>query len=538
MAEIEEINVDGSKKEKTAKTKDDFFSKKNLDLVESYGQIEIYEQYPNYFYFVKKPFLSDKEILFANILENILLRKASIPELSLKLGLPKQFLNELSSQIIHEIEKLNLLHVLPEQKDFNEIEKIFSNLVRNRLDFVVHPKELTQLVLQKTIGYGPISDLMKDDLLEEVMVNGYDRPVFVFHRKHGMCETNILIKKDGFLPRLLYRVASTVNRELSDSLPLLDARLPDGSRANATSDYATPFGPSLTIRKFSRIPLSVVDLINNNTFSKEVAAFLWVMVEGFGIEPMNLIITGGSGTGKTSTLGSLSTFIRKEDRIITIEDTPELHLGGRKNWIQMEARPAIANTPELSMDALLKNALRMRPDRLILGEVRGPEAQTMFTAMDTGHSGCMGTLHANNGRELMTRLKSSPMNVPDIMLPLLDLIVVQYRMHLPGKGIIRRVSQVSEVTRMEEQTLLGDLFIWDKNEDKLKRTTTPSHILEELAEKTARTKKDVMKEIKIRERILEWILLKGLSSNEAIEEITHKYYYNPTEILEQVSEEL
>jgi flagellar protein FlaI len=533
MAKIEELSFTGEKKEK-----ENIMERQSLNLIDSYGLIEIYERHPSYYYFVKKPALSDKEKLFGSVLQNVILRRASIPELSSKLGLSKEFLNELNEEIIREIESMNLLHVLPDDDSLNAIKRSFLSLTRKHLDFIVHPQELTDFVLDKTIGYGSLSNLMKDDWLEEIMVNGYNRPVFVFHRKYGMCETNILIKKDAFLPRLIYRIATSVNRELNDSRPLLDARLPDGSRANATSDYATPFGPSLTLRKFSRVPLSVIDLINNNTMSSEVAAFLWVMVEGFGIEPMNLIITGGSGTGKTSTLGALSVFIRKEERVITIEDTPELHLGDRKNWIQMEARPAISGIPELSMDDLLKNALRMRPDRLIIGEVRGKEAQTLFTAMDIGHSGCMGTVHSNSGRELIARLKSAPMNVPDIMLPLLDLIVVQYRMHAPGKGIIRRITQVSEVTRMDDQTLLGDLFLWKKEEDKIQKTTTPSHILEDIAEKVARTKKDVIKEIKVRQKILEWMIYKGISDNLKVEEIVHRYYYFPTEVLERVSEEL
>ncbi|MFH1663356.1 MAG: ATPase, T2SS/T4P/T4SS family [archaeon] len=536
MAKLEELNFN-----KIIKTEQDTAivpMKKELNLIDSYDLIEIFEDYPSYYYFIKKPLLSDREKLFGSVLENIILKKASIPDLSSKLGLSKDFLNELNDSVIHEIESQNLLHVLPDDESFNVIKESFLSLAKKHLDFIVHPSELTDLVLGRTIGYGFLSNMVHDDWLEEIMVNGYDKPVFIFHRKYGMCETNVLIKKDGFIQRLLYRIASTVSRELTDSRPLLDARLPDGSRANATSPYATPFGPTLTIRKFSKTPLSIIDLINTGTMNAEIAAFLWVMVEGFGIEPMNIIITGGSGTGKTSTLNALSVFVRKEDRIITIEDTLELHLGERQNWIQMEARPEISGTQELSMDDLLKNALRMRPDRIILGEVRGPEAQTLFTAMDIGHSGCMGTVHSNNGRELITRLKSAPMNVPDIMLPLLDLIVVQYRMHAPGKGVIRRITQICEVSRMDEQTLLGELFVWRKEEDTIKQTSTPAHILEKIADRAAKTKKDVMKEIKIRQRILEWMTLNGIHLNADVQNIIQKYYYNSTELLEQVSEEL
>ncbi|MFH1545453.1 MAG: ATPase, T2SS/T4P/T4SS family [archaeon] len=510
------------------------------NVIDSYGDIVVRERYPCFLYEVKPIRLLEEEKELAEILRSVITRKITSSEItpSFKKKIPKEFLSGFNETIVHTIEMSGCIHTIPDAEILSALKMNLMALVKEHLSFAMHERDFVDSVLDYSIGYGYLAPLMRDDWLEEIMVNGYNQPAFVFHKKYGMCETNLLVLKDGFIHRLIDRIARTVNREINDSAPLLDARLPDGSRANATSAYATPFGPSLTIRKFTRIPLSIIDLIINNTLTSEVGAFLWAMVEGLGIEPMNILVTGGSGTGKTTTLNALTSFVYFNQRIITIEDTPELHLGNRKNWIQMEAKPSLPKTPEITMDQLLQNALRMRPDRIIVGEVRGDEAQTLFTAMDIGHKGIMGTLHSNSGREMITRLKSQPMNVPEVMIPLLDLLVVQYRMYLKDKGIIRRIAQITEISRMEDTVLLGEVYTWRREEDTLRKTDVPSHIIEKLAQETGKTKREVFKEIEIRERILEWMVRKRIRSNPEVEKVIQEYYYNPTSVLERVSEEL
>ncbi len=201
-------------------------------------------------------------------------------------------------------------------------------------------------------------------------------------------------------------------------------RLEDGSRLNATIPPASPYGPTLTIRKFLKNPLTIISLIKNRTINPRVAAFLWMCVDGLDYKPANLIVSGGTGSGKTTFLNALAVFIREGTRLVTIEDTTELQLM-HEHIVRLETiPPGRDGTMEISMDTLLKNSLRMRPDRIIVGEVRGSEAVTMFTAMNTGHDGCMGTLHANTAKETATRLMSPPMNVAPIMLTALDLLVV------------------------------------------------------------------------------------------------------------------
>ncbi|EHP87226.1 ATPase, T2SS/T4P/T4SS family [Methanotorris formicicus] len=231
---------------------------------------------------------------------------------------------------------------------------------------------------------------LNDPQLEEVMVNGWNLPVFVFHRKYQMCESNIILDK-GELTRIIENIAYLANRSIDARSPMLDAFLPDGSRVNATTHDVTLNGATLTIRKFTKDPLTITDLIKFGTFDLETAAFLWQAVEGyFGAKPANTLIAGGTGSGKTTTLNVLSMFAMYTDRIITIEDTPELQIP-HKHVIRMITRPPRPGVPgyEITMDDLIKNALRMRPDRILVGEVRGKEAHSLLVAMNTGHDGAL-----------------------------------------------------------------------------------------------------------------------------------------------------
>jgi flagellar protein FlaI len=503
----------------------------------SFPEVVIYEGFPYSFYEVKKPKFNEKEQKLANALTRFLARISSLGELeSQTKGIGKGLVKPFKDKIVAEVENQGLMDKLPEPKDYLAVKNELTELIKKNTSFKKDSNNLATYVLDHSIGYGPFAPLMRDPHLEEIMLNGYDKNLFVLHKEYGMCRTDIMVEKnDRFIVSLLNRIARQAQRKFDLSSPLLDARLPDGSRANATYPSVTPFGPSLTIRKFTYIPLSIVDLIANGTMSSELAGFLWVMGEGMNIEPKNIICTGGTSSGKTTTLNALSTFINYRDRIVTIEDTLELDLGGRENWVQMEAKPKTKETPQITMDELLQNALRMRPDRLVVGEVRGPEAHTMFVAMDTGHAGCLGTLHANTAREMMVRLKSPPMNVPEQMLPLLDLILVHYRMYHREKGLIRRIAQVAEVARMNEKVLLSNIFEWSPKTDQVKRTDMPSHALEDLSGKTGLSKKALQKEIMVRQRILEWMLENNIKSTPDVEKIIQEYYFDPNAILEKVS---
>ncbi|CAD5245342.1 ATPase, T2SS/T4P/T4SS family [Thermococcus camini] len=276
-----------------------------------------------------------------------------------------------------------------------ERRRVFMNAVRRMIkDEAPHFSEgrveiLAEMIVQSMIGYGKLDPLVRDDNLEEVMVIGNNRPVYVWHRRFNMCKTNIVFDEEKEILNIIERIAREVGRRIDQQSPLLDARLPDGSRVNATIPPISIDGPTITIRKFKKDPLTIIDLIKYGTMNTDIAALLWIFVDGLGVKPANVLVAGGTGSGKTTTLNSLGMFIPPSERVITIEDTAELQLPV-EHWIRLETRPPnVEGKGEVTMDDLVKNTLRMRPDRIIVGEVRGPEARTMFTAMNTGHNGAL-----------------------------------------------------------------------------------------------------------------------------------------------------
>jgi len=382
---------------------------------------------------------------------------------------------------------------------------------KTRFDFYV------EAVIREMIGYGIIDPLVQDDNLEEIMVIGPRKPVYVFHRTYNVLKTNIEFYNDEEINDLINRIAREIGRRVDVSAPLLDARLPDGSRVNATIPPASISGSTLTIRKFRKEPYSIIDLIKLNTLSSELAAFLWTAVEGLGAKPANILIAGGTGSGKTTTLNVLASFIPQSERIITIEDTAELNLP-LEHWIRFEARPpGLEGKGELTLDILTKNSLRMRPDRIIVGEIRHAEAFTLFTALNTGHDGCLGTVHANSAQETIVRVTNPPMNVPEAMLSGLDLILVEHRIHDRTKGTIRRMTEVAEVTGvLEGKTQVEKIFERDAVKDTIERTQVPSEYLKKLSLLSGISLKEINEEINERELFLRRLLEKNITKSEEV----------------------
>ncbi|WP_429224007.1 CpaF family protein [Methanobacterium oryzae] len=395
-------------------------------------------------------------------------------------------------------------------------------------------QKLASQISQEMLGYAQLDPMIKDDDLEEIMVLGQDKPVFVYHRKIGMMQSNVVFEKDTDIKNIIDVIARQVNRRIDQQTPILDARLADGSRVNATIPPISADGSTLTIRKFRKDPLTVIDLINFKTMSSHLAGFLWVCVDGLGVKPCNAIIAGGTGSGKTTTLNTVTSFTPPRERIITIEDTLELQLP-HDHVLRMETRPPnIEGKGELDMDTLVKNSLRQRPDRVIVGEVRGSEAITLFTALNTGHSG-FGTLHSNTARETITRLINPPMNVPNIMIPALDFIIMQNRMYRPEGGSIRRVTEVAEVVGMEEGNVqLNRVFEWNNVVDKVEYVGIASQTLRDIAELRGISITEIEEEIEKRRLVLEYMADHKLRSIEEVGQWIHDYYENPDEVLEKI----
>mgnify|MGYP002648126222 FL=1 len=425
-----------------------------------------------------------------------------------------------------------------EDKLLNDIKNfLFAKLANNSQNNTISNEYLDNLarkLFQDLVGYGEIDPLIRDDNLEEIMVIGIDKPVFVYHREYGMMKTNILFKDDGEVMNLIDSIARQINRRIDQESPILDGRLPDGSRVNATIPPISADGPSMTIRKFKRDPLTIIDLINSKTISVELAAFFWLCFDGLGVKSANAIISGGTSSGKTTTLNALSSFINPKERIITIEDTLELQIP-HEHVIRMETRPPnVENRGELTMNDLVKNSLRQRPDRIIVGEVRGSEAITLFTALNTGHSG-FGTLHSNDARETITRLTNAPMSVPNIMISAIDFIIMQNRIYRSDGVSFRRISEVAEVSGIEEGVIqLNKIFEWDPQSDTIKNVGITSKTLTEIANVSGNSLNSLYDEIKNREIVLQHMVDQNIRSIRDVSTVLEMYYLDSQKVLNRI----
>ena len=393
---------------------------------------------------------------------------------------------------------------------------------------------LSRKLLRDIVGYGEIDSLINDDDLEEIMIIGINKPIYVYHRQQGMMKTNIQYNDEEDLMNLIDTIARQINRRIDQESPILDGRLRDGSRINATIPPVSADGPSLTIRKFKKDPLTIIDLINSKTMSLELASFFWMCFDGLGVKSANAIISGGTSSGKTTTLNALTSFINPKERIITIEDTLELQLP-HEHVIRMETRPAnVENKGELTMNDLVKNSLRQRPDRIIVGEVRASEAITLFTALNTGHSG-FGTLHSNSARETITRLINKPMSVPEIMIQAIDFIIMQNRIYTPSGVSYRRISEVAEVVGIEEGVIqLNKIFEWNPERDEIENVSVASNTLTQIASLSGNSINEIYKEIQNREIVLNHMIQQNIHSVNDVKAVIDLYYKNPQNVLNKI----
>ena len=456
---------------------------------------------------VKQDYSSEERIILGEIRENLV-------DLAISTGENYQ-LNE--DKLLKDIKNFLI-------NRFNESESITNDYLES----------LSQKLLRDIVGYGKIDSLIQDDDLEEIMIIGINKPIFVYHRKYGMMKTNIQFDDERELMDLIDSIARQINRRIDQESPILDGRLTDGSRINATIPPISADGPSLTIRKFKKDPFTIIDLINSKTISIELAAFFWLCFDGLGVKSANAIISGGTSSGKTTTLNALSAFINPNERIITIEDTLELQIP-HEHVIRMETRPAnVENKGELTMNDLVKNSLRQRPDRIIVGEVRAEEAITLFTALNTGHSG-FGTLHSNDARETITRLTNEPMSVPQIMIQAIDFIIMQNRIYTPSGDSYRRISEVAEVVGIEEGVVqLNKLFQWNPEKDMIENISISSKTLNHIANLSGVSLNEIYLEIENREMILKHMTTQDIRSVKDVNEVIELYYKNPQYVLKQI----
>lgn len=455
----------------------------------------------------------------------------NFPKLS---GEEQRLLAEARERVMGEVKGEPTGIPLYERKDFfmkeilSMMGKLWKEIPSKRKKF------LARILTDECVGYGPIEPMLADENLEDIMIIGVGMPVYVFHQKYGMCSSNVVFRDETILRGLMEKASLDAGRRRIDiRSPLLDTRMPDGSRLNLIIPPISITGPVVSIRRFRKQTLDIVDLIKLGTLSVNAGAFLWLLVEGMGIRPSNLLIAGGTGCGKTTTLGALSIFVPEGERVVSIEDPAELLLPHR-HWIRLETRLPTEELEEVTLTRLVKNALRMRPDRLVIGEARGPEIPDVFAAF-SGHVGCMSTIHTNTtAEETLARLTKQPVKIPELLLSALDAIIMEHRLHLPGQKQIRRVTEIAEIAGMEEgKVKLNRTHRWNPAKDELQEVDAPSLTIKQVSGLSGISRKRVKQELTQREKILGWMVKKSLGTEEIYRKV-QGYYSDPKVVLKEI----
>ncbi len=373
-------------------------------------------------------------------------------------------------------------------------------------------------LMQDMLGLGEIEFLVNDPGLEEVVIPSSKEPIRVFHKKYGWLLTNLKISKEGEIVNYSNIIARRVGRQITVLTPLLDAHLVTGDRVNAVLYPISTKGNTITIRKFARDPYTIIDLIDNKTCNLEIAALLWLAVE----YEMNILISGGTASGKTVLLNACMPFIPPNHRIVSVEDTRELMLPDFLYWTPLVTRTANPEGKgEVNMLDLLVNSLRMRPDRIVLGEMRRKEeAMVLFEAMHTGHS-VYATVHADSAAETISRLTNPPLSVPANLLRAVNLNVVMFR---DRRKRIRRVLQVAEFQTTQDKAEANVIYRLIPEEDRIIRHSESSRFFEDLSRNTGMTQAEINKNLEGKQKILSWLIKQKIRDLNNLGKVMNFYY--------------
>ncbi|TGC09416.1 type II/IV secretion system ATPase subunit [Methanolobus halotolerans] len=381
------------------------------------------------------------------------------------------------------------------------------------------------------LGSDRIHSLMLDPNIEDISCDGVDIPLFLYHNEYRNIKTNISFGEEE-LNSLVIKLCQKSGKHISISEPMVDATLPDGSRLQATlGKEITTRGSSFTIRKFRGDPITAIDLINYNTCSVEMVAYFWLAIENGNCA----IFAGGTASGKTSMLNAVSLFIPPLSKVVSIEDTRELTLH-HDNWIAGVTRKSLSagSTGEVTMYDLLRSALRQRPEYILVGEIRGEEALTLFQAISTGHA-TYSTMHAGDVQTVVNRLDSPPLNVPHVMLQSLDILSIQTQTFVKDKRV-RRTHSIVEFTGIDAKTghiRINELYRWDALTDTFKRSGD-SYAINKIIQARGWDREKLDSELRTRERILEYMWNKGMRDYVSLSLVVQAYAVNPELVLQAI----
>jgi len=443
-------------------------------------------------------------------------------------------LHEIKSLLMEEVD-VNLKEIETREKAEDYLrDKAKAMIKKYRIKTAPEAVDkLVYYVIRDFIGYGKIDPLMTDHLIEDISADGVNIPLYVWHRVYESLPTNIKFQDETELNSFIIRLAYLSGKNISIASPILDASLPDGSRIQLTyGAEVTRRGSTFTIRRFRVDPLTISDLIAFNTLSSQIAAYLWYVIENRA----SVLVAGGVASGKTTMLNCLSMFIKPEMKVVSVEDTQELNLP-HENWIPSVARLGFGHddrkTGTITLFDLLKAAVRQRPDYIIVGEVRGEEAYTLFQAMATGHLG-MSTIHAESVEAVINRLESEPMNIPKTLIAMTDVIMVMTRTEIDGKPA-RRASTTTELVALDSNTqriLTDDIFHWNPKDDTFVFSGRSS-ILERNMKKYDITEAAVKSELNRRKTVLEWMVNNNVRRYVDVANVIREYYANPSRVFQK-----
>jgi len=394
-------------------------------------------------------------------------------------------------------------------------------------------------IFRDFLGYGRIDIPMHDDGIEDISSDGPNTPIFIHHRKYEAIETNIYYESEQELNSFLVRLCQISGKQISIFSPIVDGKLPDGSRLQATLARTVTKGSTFTIRKFKEIPLTPVDLIEYKSMSSEMAAYFWMAIE----DGASILFCGGTASGKTTALNALMLFIPASHKIISIEDTREVNIP-HKNWIAGTTRKGFAASDEnktgkdIDMFDLIRAALRQRPRVIIVGEVRGKEAYSLFQAMATGHT-AYATVHASTIHTLIQRLENPPIELPRALLTSLDVIVFQNAVEIGGK-MVRRMTSVTEIIKLDSDTnqlIFMAPYTWVSKTDDRFESVGSSKILNRIKQQNDWSDEQLQHELNNRILVLEWMRKKKIKSYKKFGAVIAEYKKFPERVLERVKRE-